>query len=484
MLENTYAQLPPRFYSRVAPTPVAAPRLIKWNEALAEQLQINLDPRDGTGLAQIFSGNQCLPGCKPLAMVYAGQQFGHFVPQLGDGRAILLGEARDRSHRLHDVHLKGAGKTPYSRGGDGRAALGPVLREYIVSEAMTALGIPSTRALAAVTTGETVFRETPVPGAILTRTAASHVRVGTFQFFAARQDTEAVRILADYVIERHYPELLGADNPYLKLLNAVVERQAALVARWLQVGFIHGVMNTDNTTVSGETIDFGPCAFLDAYDPNAVFSSIDRLGRYAYSNQAPIAQWNMARFAETLLPLIDADLDRAVALATEAVNSFGPTFQQRWLAGMRSKLGLATEQAGDAALIEQLLAIMHRNSMDFTQTFRALCSLLDREQQELGTPLEDAAYLEWLGAWQARGEAESSTLRERGEAMRRVNPAYIPRNHLLEQLITKAVEGADFAPFETMLSVVSRPFEEQPAAASYAAAPTLDERVLQTFCGT
>ena len=479
MLQHSYAQLPARFFSRVEPTPVAAPQLIKFNAALAEQLELDLRSNDTRRLAQIFSGNEFLPGSQPLAMVYAGQQFGHFVPQLGDGRAILLGEACDRQQHLQDIHLKGAGRTPYSRGGDGRAALGPVLREYIVSEAMTALGIPSTRTLAAVMTGETVFREGPVPGAILTRTAASHVRVGTFQYFAARGDTEALRILADFVIARHYPELAGAANPYLELLARVVQRQAALVARWLQVGFIHGVMNTDNTTVSGETIDFGPCAFLDAYDPNAVFSSIDRNGRYAYSNQAPIAQWNMARFAETLLPLIDTDLDRAVALATETVNAFSVRFEQCWLAGMRSKLGLVTEQTTDRSLVEQLLSLMHRGSLDFTQTFKALETWLEGPDQQT-----DPALNEWLNQWRMRGESERLSPAERVILMRSTNPKYIPRNHRIEEVIVAAVAHQDLEPFETLLTVLSRPFDEQPSLERYAAAPEPAERVLQTFCGT
>lgn len=479
MLQHAYAQLPARFFSRVEPTPVAAPQLIKFNSALAEQLQLELRSSDGGRLARIFSGNELLPGSQPLAMVYAGQQFGHFVPQLGDGRAILLGEACDGHRHLQDIHLKGAGRTPYSRGGDGRAALGPVLREYIVSEAMTALGIPSTRTLAAVITGETVFREGPVPGAILTRTAASHVRVGTFQYFAARGDTEAIRILADFVIGRHYPDLAGAANPYLELLATVVQRQAALVARWLQVGFIHGVMNTDNTTVSGETIDFGPCAFLDAYDPNAVFSSIDRNGRYAYSNQAPIAQWNMARFAETLLPLIDTDLDRAVALATETVNAFSVRFEERWLAGMRSKLGLTTEQTMDGALVERLLSLMHRDAMDFTQTFKALETCLVDPDKPMPPVLN-----EWLSEWRLRGESEPLSPAERVALMRSSNPTYIPRNHRIEQVIVAAVERQDFEPFETLLTVLARPFDAQPSFERYTAAPEPAERVLQTFCGT
>ena len=420
------------------------------------------------------------------SMVYAGQQFGHFVPQLGDGRAILLGEMRATDGQLRDIHLKGAGRTPYSRGGDGRAALGPVLREYIVSESMTALGIPSTRSLAAVASGENVFREGPVPGAILTRIAASHVRVGTFQYFTARGDVEAVRILADYVIARHYPEIAGAEAPYLKLLETVVARQAALVARWLQVGFVHGVMNTDNMTVSGETIDFGPCAFLDAYDSNAVFSSIDRHGRYAYSNQPPIAQWNLARLAETLLPLIDADSDRAVKLATEVVEGFLPIFEAAWLQGMRAKLGLGVAQSGDAALIDQLLMIMQRTAADFTQTFRGLCALVEPGSANLAPDLcnGDPAFSEWRAAWAARGTAERLSAPERAASMRACNPKYIPRNHRIEQLIAAAVEREDFAPFEEFLSVLMHPFDEQPGAERYTAAPSPEERVLQTFCGT
>jgi uncharacterized protein YdiU (UPF0061 family) len=486
MFENTYARLPPRFYSRVDPTPVAAPRLIKWNAELAEQLQLRFNSSDSQHLAQIFSGNKLLTGSEPLAMAYAGQQFGHFVPQLGDGRAILLGEVRGADHGLYDVHLKGIGRTPYTRGGDGRAALGPVLREYIVSEAMTALGIPSTRTLAAVTTGENVFRDQPVPGAILTRIAASHVRVGTFQYFAARGDVEAVRILADYVMQRHYPDIAGATSPYLQLLQSVVARQASLVARWLHVGFVHGVMNTDNMTVSGETIDFGPCAFLDAYDPDAVFSSIDHHGRYAYSNQAPIAQWNLARFAESLLPLIDVDTDRAVAQATEVVEGFSATFEPLWLAGMRSKLGLEQAQSGDAALVEQLLAIMQRTAADFTQTFRGLCALAGPRAAvpDAGLCNGDPAFNEWLAAWQARGEAEKRTPLERAALMRASNPKYIPRNHRIEQAIVAAVEGQDFALFEQLLSVLGRPYEEQPSAERYTQAPRAEERVLRTFCGT
>ncbi len=483
--ENSYARLPARFYSRTDPTPVAAPRLIKFNADLAADLGIDLDASDPTTIARVLSGNLTLPGSEPLAMAYAGHQFGQFVPQLGDGRAILLGELRDRAGVLRDVQLKGAGRTPYSRGGDGRAALGPVLREYIVSEAMTALGVPSTRTLAAVWSGERVLREEPLPGAILTRVAASHVRVGTFQFFAARGDGDAVRILADYVLARHYPDLKESQSAYLDLLNAVIRRQASLVAKWLHVGFIHGVMNTDNSSVSGETIDYGPCAFMDAFDANQVFSSIDRHGRYAYSNQPAIAQWNLARLAETLLPLIDADEGRAVEVATEAVNAYAGHFERAWMEGMRAKLGLTGAAPTDKELAQQLLSIMQRTAADFTRTFRGLCALAESHAapglEQLGT---DAEFAAWLQAWRTRLAVDARSPAVVAASMRAVNPKYIPRNHRIEQLIVAAVEREDFTPFETLLRVVTRPFDEHPEATAYAAAPAPDERVLQTFCGT
>jgi serine/tyrosine/threonine adenylyltransferase len=418
-------------------------------------------------------------------MAYAGHQFGQFVPQLGDGRTILIGEVRDRAGVLRDIQLKGAGRTPYSRGGDGRAALGPVLREYVMSEAMAALGIPSTRALAAVSTGQTVLREEPLPGAILTRIAASHVRVGTFQYFAARDDYDAVRTLADYVIGRHYPDLKSAAAPYLELLNAVMRRQASLVARWLHVGFIHGVMNTDNTAVSGETIDFGPCAFMDGYDANKVFSSIDRHGRYAYSSQPSIAQWNLARLAETLLPLIDANEGRAVELATESISAFGAEMDQHWLQGMRAKLGLSTADPRDLELAQRLLAIMQRTEADFTQTFRTLSSLAEStEPLKVDGLGEDPQFLAWLDDWRSRCAIESLPAAARAIAMRAVNPKYIPRNHRIEELITAAVERQDFSLFDALLSVLARPFDEQPEAEAYAAPPRPEQRVTQTFCGT
>jgi uncharacterized protein YdiU (UPF0061 family) len=483
--ENSYARLPARFYSHTDPTPVVAPRLIKFNLDLAADLGIDLEVSDPTTIAAVLSGNRRLPGSEPLAMAYAGHQFGQFVPQLGDGRAILLGELRDRAGVLRDVQLKGAGRTPYSRGGDGRAALGPVLREYLVSEAMTALGVPSTRTLAAVWSGERVLREEPLPGAILTRVAASHVRVGTFQYFAARGDGDAVRTLADYVIARHYPDLKESPSGHLDLLNAVIRRQASLVAKWLHVGFIHGVMNTDNSTVSGETIDYGPCAFMDAYDANRVFSSIDRHGRYAYSNQPAIAQWNLARLAETLLPLIDPDEGRAVEVATEAVNGFVAHFERVWTDGMCAKLGLTGVEPADKDLAQRLLSLMQRTSADFTQTFRGLCALAEgHTSPDLEGLGGDAEFAAWLQAWRARLAVDARSPAAVAASMRAVNPKYIPRNHRIEQLIAAAVEREDFSLFEALLRVVTRPFDEQPEAQAYAAAPAPEERVMQTFCGT
>jgi serine/tyrosine/threonine adenylyltransferase len=483
---TAYAQLPPQFFSRVDPTPVAGPRLIKFNRPLAAELNLDAGLDDDT-LAAIFSGNRVLPGTLPIAMVYAGHQFGQFVPQLGDGRAILLGDVRDRAGRQRDIQLKGSGRTPYSRGGDGRAALGPVLREYLVSEAMHALGVPATRALAAVTTGEPVLRERRVPGAIVTRVAASHVRVGTFQYFAARGDTQATRRLADFVIERHYPQAATAANPYLELLRAVVARQATLIAAWMHVGFIHGVMNTDNMAIAGETIDFGPCAFMDAYDPATVFSSIDHMGRYAFANQPAAAQWNLARFAETLLPLIDGVSERAIQLATEAVTEFSAAFETSWLTGMRRKLGMFTAEDADEALGRELLDLMRQGRADFTLTFRRLCAAAqsDAADEPVGALFsEPAAYEKWAAHWRSRLARETQSRSARAEFMRSVNPAFIPRNHRVEQVIAAAVEHEDFAPFDELNTVLSRPYEEQTAFARYADPPQPEERVLRTFCGT
>jgi uncharacterized protein YdiU (UPF0061 family) len=484
---SSYASLPERFFARVAPTPNLKPGLVKFNHVLAEDLNLSLDSLDAQALGSLFSGNVLPPGAIPIAMAYAGHQFGHFVPQLGDGRAILLGEMRDHAGVRRDIQLKGCGRTPYSRGGDGRAALGPVLREYLVSEAMHALGVPATRSLAAVTTGESVRREALLPGAILTRVAASHVRVGSFEYFAARGDVAAVQILADYIIERHYAHVAQDRAPYLALLAEVVSRQASLIAGWMHVGFIHGVMNTDNMAVSGETIDFGPCAFVDAFDPAAVFSSIDERGRYAYANQPHAAAWNLARFAETLLPIIDTNSGRAIELATEVLSTFTSQFADRWLTGMRRKLGLSAKEEGDRALVDDLLDVMHRNQADFTLTFRGLCDAAAEQPVESRVRglLGNAHDVEhWAQRWRERLARESTPLVERVEAMRQVNPAYIPRNHRVEQMIVAAVERGDFAPFEELLAVLSQPYQEQPAFAAYADPPQPNERVLQTFCGT
>jgi uncharacterized protein YdiU (UPF0061 family) len=488
MDRSSYATLPERFFARINPTPVAKPRLLKFNHALGAELRLDVEGQGAGTLADLFSGNVVAPGLEPIAMAYAGHQFGQFVPQLGDGRAILLGEAVDIAGVRRDIQLKGSGRTPYSRGGDGRAALGPVLREYLVSEAMHALGIPTTRALAAVGTGESVFREQgALPGAIVTRVAASFVRVGTFQYFAARNDIEAVRTLADYVIGRHYPPLQGAENPYLELLRAVTGAQASLIANWMNVGFIHGVMNTDNMTVSGETIDFGPCAFMDSYDSAAVFSSIDRQGRYAFGNQPQAGVWNLARLAETLLPLIDGQPERAVQLATEVISAFAEEFAAARLAGLRRKLGLSTCEAGDAALAEDLLDAMQRNRADFTLTFRGLCDAA--ETPEADTPLgrlfdNSGEYAEWAARWRVRLSREPGNPRERAAAMRRTNPGVIPRNHRIEQVIEAAVEADDFAPFDKLATALSQPYQPLEGFEAYADAPQPGERVLKTFCGT
>ncbi len=488
MDRSSYAGLPERFYARIKPTPVARPRLLKFNQALCAELRLDASGMDAEALAGLFSGNIIAPGLEPIAMAYAGHQFGQFVPQLGDGRAILLGEAIDIAGVRRDIQLKGSGRTPYSRGGDGRAALGPVLREYLVSEAMHALGIPTTRALAAVSSGESVFRERgALPGAIVTRVAASLVRVGTFQYFAARDDIEAVRILADYVIQRHYPQARGAARPYLELLRAITDAQAALIANWMNVGFIHGVMNTDNMAVSGETIDFGPCAFMDSYDSAAVFSSIDRHGRYAFGNQPQAGVWNLARLAETLLFLIDAEEERAVDLASEVISTFAETFAAARLSGLRRKLGLSMSQDGDAALADALLDSMQRNQADFTLTFRGLCDAAECAESDarLSTLFTNPReYQQWAIGWRVRLAVEPVNPAERAAAMRLANPGVIPRNHRIEQAIQAAVEADDFAPFEKLSTALSRPYQPLAGFESYASPPQPSERVLQTFCGT
>ena len=483
--QNTYSALPANFFARVAPTPVAAPRLIKLNRALAVQLGLDPDLLSTPEGAEILAGKRLPDGADPIAMAYAGHQFGHFVPQLGDGRAILLGEGIDKDGVRRDIQLKGSGPTPFSRRGDGRAALGPVLREYIVSEAMFALGIPTTRSLAAVTSGERVQRETMLPGAVLTRVAASHIRVGTFQFFAARGDIDGVRQLADHVIARHYPDIGMAERPYHALLERVVARQADLVARWLLVGFIHGVMNTDNSSISGETIDYGPCAFMDAYNPAQVFSSIDEMGRYAYANQPRIALWNLTRLAECLLPLFADEQEKAIEQAQVILGEFPEKFTAAYNAGLRAKVGLFTTRDGDEALIQDLLDAMAKNAADFTLTFRHLGEAASDDAADVRAQFTDpAAFDEWAARWRDRLTLEPQTPADRKAAMGAVNPAFIPRNHRIEAVIAAAVNSDDYAPFEELLTVLAKPYEDQPQYAAYADPPLPEQRVTQTFCGT
>ncbi|MFO1089750.1 MAG: YdiU family protein [Hyphomicrobiales bacterium] len=485
--DNSYARLPEEFYAKLDPTPVEAPRLIKLNRPLCGDLGIDPEAFDTVAWAEIAAGNRVPDGAEPLAMAYAGHQFGQFVPQLGDGRAILLGEVIDRNGVRRDLQLKGSGPTPFSRRGDGRAALGPVLREYIVAEAMHAFGIPTTRALAAVTTGEPVYREEALPGAVLIRIASSHVRVGTFQYFTARRNREAVRQLADYVIDRHYPEARAQAQPYVALLEGVVARQAKLIARWMNVGFIHGVMNTDNMSIAGETIDYGPCAFMDAYDPATVFSSIDQMGRYAYANQPGIAQWNLARLAETLLPLLADDENAALAAANAAIGRFAELFETAWHAGLLRKLGLTGEDEEDLALVQALFNEMQAQGADFTLTFRRLGDSLrsPAARDELETLFGgSSAFADWRTAWTARSSIDGRSDAVRAQAMAEVNPLYIPRNHRVEQALAAAVRDADYRPFERLLTVLSEPFVERAGFEAYTQPAAPHERVTKTFCGT
>jgi serine/tyrosine/threonine adenylyltransferase len=480
--DNTYARELDGFYVPWKAAQVARPRLVKLNRELAEELGLDYAALDSEQGARIFAGNETPEGALPLAQAYAGHQFGGFVPQLGDGRALLLGEVIDRNGRRRDIQLKGSGRTPFSRAGDGRAAIGPVLREYLIGEAMDALGIPTTRALAAVLTGEPVFREAALPGAVLTRIAASHIRVGTFQLFAARGEQAKVHRLADYVIDRHYPELKDHANPYSGLLERVCDRQAALIASWMHVGFIHGVMNTDNMAISGETIDYGPCAFMDHYDPATVFSSIDTHGRYAYANQPRIAQWNLARLAETLLPLIDADGNRAIARATEVVNAFPEQYQRHWLKGMRAKLGLVSEDEADLQLATGFLTAMEGKKVDYTLAFRYLSdAALGQEEPIRALYADPSAYDLWSGQWRARFAREPVAPLERAQAMRRVNPAFIARNHRVEEALSAAMERDDYAPFETLLNILSRPFDDRPEFAAFAEPPPEGQSHYRTF---
>ncbi len=465
--DNSFARLPAGFGAPVAPVPVAAPKMIQFNTDLAQLLGIQVD--DLAEAAQVFGGNQVPPGAEPLAQVYAGHQFGGFSPQLGDGRAVLLGEVIDQDGLRRDIQLKGSGQTPFSRRGDGRAWLGPVLREYVVSEAMHALGVPTTRALAAVSTGQDIMRETMLPGAVLTRVAASHLRVGTFQYFAARGDTGSLQQLVDYAIARHFPD---ADGP-LELLENVVQRQVALVVKWLSLGFIHGVMNTDNTSISGETIDYGPCAFLDVYHPTTVFSSIDKNGRYAYDNQADIIVWNMAQLATSLIPLMP-NQQEAVERFTTLIHTMPDRLRAGWQQAFAAKIGLSTTESGDADLIHDLLRRMAGNQADFTNTFRALGHATARDQFA-----DPTAYDDWLINWQARQNRNPDPT----SLMARSNPAFIPRNHRIEQMIMAGVEG-DFAPMQRLLRVLADPYADQPEEQDLTHPPLPSEVVEATFCGT
>jgi len=486
--DNSYARLPERFYARLPPTPVAGPRLIRVNTKLALQLGIDADALAEIESVAVLAGNRVPEGAEPLAMAYAGHQFGNWVPRLGDGRAVLLGEVRDAGGTRWDIQLKGAGRTPFSRGGDGRAALGPVLREYIISEAMHALGIPTTRSLAMVTTGEEIQRETFLPGAVLTRVSRSHVRVGTFEFFGNQGDVEAVRTLADYVIARLYLDATNAPEPYRALLDMVIARQAKLIAQWLGVGFIHGVMNTDNTSIAGETIDYGPCAFMDTFHPAMVYSSIDRMGRYAYGNQPGIVQWNLAQFAQALIPIMGTDQEASLKSAQEAIDAFPALFKAAYLETLRAKIGLTGTRDEDGKLAQDLLKRMADNGADFTLTFRRLCDCL-ASGPEMDDPVRSlfhtpASFDEWAAAWRTRLGDETRSDADRATAMRAVNPAFIPRNHRVEAVIAAAQNTGDFAPLDELLTVLAKPYDDQPEFARYADPPKPEEVVQQTFCGT
>lgn len=478
-LDNSYAKLPKSFYTIQKSTPVKSPKLIIFNHPLATSLGLNIKSMESNDGVAVFAGNQIPEGSVPLAQAYAGHQFGHFN-MLGDGRALLLGEQITPLGERVDIQLKGSGRTPYSRGGDGRAAVGPMLREYIISEAMYALGIPTTRSLAVVSTGESIIRETILPGAILTRVAASHLRVATFQYAAEWGKVEDIRYLADYTLNRHFSKGKGEENPYLFLLEEVIKHQAELIAKWQLVGFIHGVMNTDNMSISGETIDYGPCAFMDAYDPETVFSSIDREGRYAYGNQPYIAGWNLARFAETLLPLLHDNQEESVKLAQNAVSWFLELYQINWMAGMRSKLGIFNEEQEDESLFKGLLSIMQKYSADYTNTFLALTfdkfSDMDMFNSE--------SFKEWYKLWQERIARQEETKASCHELMKSSNPAIIPRNHRVEEALEAAQRKEDYSVMERLLKVLLNPYEHSEEQTEYSTVPSQCSQPYRTFCGT
>ncbi|MEO1246239.1 MAG: YdiU family protein [Pseudomonadota bacterium] len=468
--ENSYAALPQVFHATVSPNEVPAPALLAWNRDLALDLGLASSDYDEVQLARVFSGSVALEGSQPISMAYAGHQFGHFVPQLGDGRATLLGEIVTKAGHRFDIQLKGSGRTPFSRGGDGKSWLGPVLREYILSEAMHHLGVPTTRALAAVATGETVYRESPMPGAVFTRVAASHLRVGTFEYFSYRNDVDSLRTLTDYAIDRHYPEVKNEKSPYVGFFRRVMERQAELMAHWMSIGFIHGVMNTDNTTISGETVDYGPAAYMDEFRFDKVFSSIDAYGRYAYANQPTIAQWNLARLADTLLA-VNVDKDELQAVLADFPDQYG----SHYLALMGPKLGLCDLQEADAGLIAEWLQYLNDNGLDYTLSFRELASRAGA--------LDETRFGSFETKWRRRTASQGKTPAEISAFMNSVNPLFIPRNHRVEQAISDAVDG-DLTVFNDMNTALAQPYTEQPGFSEYAKAPRADERVTRTFCGT
>jgi len=477
--DNSYARLPEIMLSRLAPIPVRIPKLIILNHTLSKELGLDFSTIADEDIASIFSGNLLPKGSETFAQAYAGHQFGYFT-MLGDGRAIVMGEHLTPNNKRVDIQFKGSGRTPYARGGDGRAALGPMLREYIISEAMYGLGIPTTRSLAVVKTGENVIRETTLPGAILTRVATSHIRVGTFQYVAMRGDIPTLKALVDYTIDRHYPNLKDTNNPALALLKIVKDKQIELITNWMRVGFIHGVMNTDNTAISGETIDYGPCAFMDTYNPETVFSSIDNQGRYAYVNQPPIIHWNLLRFAETLLPLIHDKKDQAIKIVEETINSFSIDYKKHWLEMMRKKLGLFREEKDDETLITTLLSWMHKKKVDYTNTF---CSLT-KEDLLKDKLFEDSIFLNWHKQWQTRLTKNKKPIELSLNLMRATNPLIIPRNYKVEEALETATIKGDLVPMNNLLDVLKNPYDDKLEITAYQKPPPPSEHVYQTFCGT
>ena len=476
--DNSYSRLPNTMLSKLSPIPVKNPRLIILNKSLSKILDLDFSSMSGEKLSLIFSGNILPEGSEGISQAYAGHQFGHFT-MLGDGRAITMGVHLSKNNERFDIQFKGSGKTPFSRNGDGRAALGPMLREYIISEAMHNLKIPTTRSLAVVKTGETVMRETPLQGAILTRVASSHLRVGTFQYIAATEDKKNLKTIVDYAIDRHHPEIKNSENPALNLLKILIEKQTKLVTNWMRVGFIHGVMNTDNMTISGETIDYGPCAFMDIYDPQTVFSSIDQQGRYAYFNQPGITKWNLSRFAECLIPLIDENKNKAIEIATETINTFSDIYKKNWLKMMHDKLGLLGEDPKDESLIIDLLTWMHQNKVDYTNTF---CILMNENIKE-NKIYKDENFLGWKEQWQERLKSHNNSPEKSLKLMWSANPLVIPRNHKVEEVL-EAANNDDLKPMKNLLKVLEKPYENQEGISEYQSPTPASDKKYQTFCGT